>query len=84
MVCKKIKKLIKFKKIKLHNSKIDNLIKHKGKHALWSYLKSLNETDKNVTKGMLEITTNKLYMIILKICIQNQNLQYYLNSTCLF
>ena len=60
-VRKKFKKLINFKKTKLLNSKIDNLIKHKGNHEFWSYLKSLNETDKNVTNGMLEAPIDKLY-----------------------
>ena len=84
-VRKKIKKLIKFKKTKLLNSKTDNLIKHKGNHEFWSYLKSLNEGDKNVTNGILETPIDKLHdMIILKICIQNQNLFHYLNSIGLF
>lgn len=58
---KTLKNLWKFKKTNLLNSKIDDLIKHKGNHEFWSYLKSLNETDKSVSNGMLEARINKLY-----------------------
>ena len=60
-VRKKFKKLIKFKKTKLLNSKIDNLIKQKGNHEFWSNQKPLNEADKNVTNGILEAPIDKLY-----------------------
>ena len=37
------------------------LLKHKGNHEFWSYLKSLNEADKIVTNGILEAPIDKLY-----------------------
>jgi len=58
---KNLKKLNKFKKTKLLNSDIDNLVKHKRNKKFWSYLKSINGDGQSYNFNELEEPIDKLY-----------------------
>ena len=84
---KNFKKVIKFKKTKLLNSKIDNLVRHKGSQEFWSYLKSINGNDLEVITTICWKCPLTNFIIILRIYTWNQipppclHLKYLLQRT---
>ena len=58
---KHYKKLIKSKKLKLLNSKIDNLVSKKGNQEFWHHLKLIHEDKQKATHRKLEVNIDNLH-----------------------